>query len=218
MIKTIFWDFDGVIAESVNVKTEAFVKMYSAYSNEIQEKIKEYHLKNGGISRFEKFKYFETQLLKKEMPLDSRLKELGDTFSEYVLEGVLNAPFVNGVIDAIKVSCELAISNYVVSGTPTEEIRYIVSKRGLSHYFKDVYGSPMKKSEITSKIILENRLSNEECLFIGDATSDMQAATDNNIIFLLRRNNENSHLFASYKGLSIKDFIEFSSLLKKISI
>ena len=50
MIKAIFWDFDGVIADSVNVKTDAFYELYLPYGKNIAEKVKEYHLANGGFS------------------------------------------------------------------------------------------------------------------------------------------------------------------------
>ena len=63
MIKAIFWDFDGVIAESVNVKTEAFYNLYLPYGIEIAEKVRRHHLDNGGMSRFEKFRYYQTRLL-----------------------------------------------------------------------------------------------------------------------------------------------------------
>ena len=55
MVKNIFFDFDGVIADSVNVKTEAFEKIYLPYGKEIAEKVINHHRENGGMSRFEKF-------------------------------------------------------------------------------------------------------------------------------------------------------------------
>ena len=54
MIKSIIFDFDGVIAESTNIKTDAFVSLYSKYSEEVQATVKNYHLKNSGISRYKK--------------------------------------------------------------------------------------------------------------------------------------------------------------------
>lgn len=69
MIKAIFWDFDGVIADSVNVKTDAFYELYLPYGKEVAEKVKEYHLANGGVSRFKKFEYWETELLGKAAPV-----------------------------------------------------------------------------------------------------------------------------------------------------
>ena len=38
--KTLFiFDFDGVLAESVNIKTEAFRSMYTQYGEEIAERV-----------------------------------------------------------------------------------------------------------------------------------------------------------------------------------
>ena len=38
--KVIFWDFDGVIKDSVKVKTDAFEKLFSTYGNDIVKKIR----------------------------------------------------------------------------------------------------------------------------------------------------------------------------------
>ena len=56
MIKNIIFDYDGTISDSVNIKTEAFAKLYSAYGNQIVKKVVYYHLSNGGISRFDKIR------------------------------------------------------------------------------------------------------------------------------------------------------------------
>ncbi len=53
--KVLFWDFDGVIKDSVDVKTKAFIKLFEEYGVGISTKVKEHHLANGGMSRFEKF-------------------------------------------------------------------------------------------------------------------------------------------------------------------
>ena len=63
IFKNIFFDFDGVILDSVECKTRAFQKMYSKFGNDISEKVKKYHLDNGGISRYEKFKFWHKEFL-----------------------------------------------------------------------------------------------------------------------------------------------------------
>ena len=60
-VKNIFFDFDGVILDSVDCKTQAFEKMYSKYGNDIAKKVKKYHLNNGGVSRFEKFRFWHKE-------------------------------------------------------------------------------------------------------------------------------------------------------------
>ena len=62
-MKAIIFDFDGVILNSVNVKTEAFKELYKQYGSAVVKKVEKYHLENGGISRFEKFKYYHKNFL-----------------------------------------------------------------------------------------------------------------------------------------------------------
>ena len=63
MIKAIIFDFDGVIAESTNIKTDAFVSIYNEYSEEVQARVKDYHVKNSGISRYKKILYYQKEIL-----------------------------------------------------------------------------------------------------------------------------------------------------------
>ena len=57
----IIFDFDGVIAESVEIKTEAFRDMYSSYGKDISDSVVDHHLINGGMSRFEKFPLYHNR-------------------------------------------------------------------------------------------------------------------------------------------------------------
>ena len=56
MIKAIFFDFDGVILESVSIKGDVFQKLFADYPEHLAE-ILNYHLENGGVSRYDKFEY-----------------------------------------------------------------------------------------------------------------------------------------------------------------
>ena len=59
----LIFDFDGVILDSVSIKTEAFAELYLQYGKIIQNKVVQYHLKHGGISRYNKIKYFHSEFL-----------------------------------------------------------------------------------------------------------------------------------------------------------
>ena len=48
----VFFDFDGVIKESVDVKTQAFKSLFKNYGNDLKNRIEAHHLSNGGISRY----------------------------------------------------------------------------------------------------------------------------------------------------------------------
>ena len=62
----LIFDFDGVILDSVHLKTEAFAELYEKFNNNIVSEVREFHEKNGGMSRFEKIHYYNTILLKDE--------------------------------------------------------------------------------------------------------------------------------------------------------
>ena len=62
-IKAIVFDFDGVIVDSVPIKTEAFRELYWPYGEEVVHKVAEHHIKNGGLPRSKKFKIYHNKFL-----------------------------------------------------------------------------------------------------------------------------------------------------------
>ena len=210
-IKNIFFDFDGVIAESVNAKTEAFREMYSVHGHEIAEKVVDFHINNGGVSRFEKFRYWEKEFFNRDLT-ESEVQKLANEFSNLVLSKVIESDEVIGVEDFLrKYSQDLRF--WIITGTPTTEIRIIVKKRRLDDYFIGLHGSPENKKYWTEFLIEEHGLSREETLFLGDATTDYDAAQHSRLHFALRDNEENSGLFEEYKGLRFNDFNELEEIL-----
>ena len=55
MFELVFWDFDGVIKESVSVKTDAFLELFKPYGSKICEKVKSHHIENGGCQDMTNF-------------------------------------------------------------------------------------------------------------------------------------------------------------------
>ena len=75
MIKAIIFDLDGVIAESADIKTEAFKELIADYPKKIDEIIN-YHLVSAGISRYVKLLNIHELILGKDLPKDKEI-ELG---------------------------------------------------------------------------------------------------------------------------------------------
>jgi HAD superfamily hydrolase (TIGR01549 family) len=173
--QAVFFDFDGVILDSVDVKTQAFATMFRSYGPKVEKAVVEYHLAHGGISRFKKFEYYYRHLLQKPIT-EEMLEDLGREFNQFTLDGVLAAPFIDEAMETLERLKQQGIPTFVVSGTPHEEIQLIVEKRNLSPYFVEVHGSPRKKLEIMQDISSRHSLCMKDCLFIGDATTDFEAA------------------------------------------
>jgi len=208
MIKAIIFDFDGVIAESVEVKTDAFAELYSAYGKDIIKKVIKYHQENGGVSRFEKIKYYHKEFLNIILK-ENDIYELAHVFSELVKDRVIDAPYVSGVMDFIKHKFG-EYKLFISTGTPTDEIRYILMKRGIDSYFLDVFGSPDIKSKHIKKIIFKHGLNPNEIIFFGDSDTDLQAAEEVGTNFVLVKNDFNYHISEKYNGEMISTFRDYS--------
>ena len=183
MLKAIVFDFDGVILESVDIKTRAFVELFNNFPQH-KEKIVKLHLENGGMSRYRKFEIIYREFLRRPLDEDER-KNLGDSFSQIVYREILACPYVPGArefVDNRKDKYQL----YVASGTPQSEIWDIVQKRNLNDIFIGVYGSPSTKAEILRKIMSENGWQPREIIFIGDAMTDYQGALQAGVPFIGR--------------------------------
>jgi len=175
LAQAVFFDFDGVILDSVDVKTEAFAEMFRHYGAKVEQAVVDYHLANGGVSRFKKFEYYYEHILKR--PITSKkLEALGVEFNRLAMTGVMEAPFIDGAMETLKQLRKDGIPAFVVSGTPDVEIRVIVEKRNLSLYFTEVHGSPREKHDIVRDIARRYGYTLGECLFIGDAMTDYDAA------------------------------------------
>lgn len=183
LIKAIIFDFDGVILESSEIKTDAFLEIFKEYP-EHRDAILNHHLVNQGVSRYKKFEWIYKNLLDKPYG-DIMGEELGNRFSKIVFEKIMKAPTVPGAIDLLEyIRCNTPA--YIASGTPDIELNEIVRKRGLLKYFKNVYGSDLTKEQIISKIMKQDNYYSFELLFVGDAISDFNAAKDMNLHFVAR--------------------------------
>ena len=65
--KVLIFDFDGVLADSNEIKTEAFSELYKSYGEDIVANVVKHHKANGGMTRYEKFKHYHKSLLGKDI-------------------------------------------------------------------------------------------------------------------------------------------------------
>lgn len=184
MIKAIIFDFDGVIAESTDVKTRAFRRLFENEGEAVAERVEQYHKENQGVSRFEKFRYIYREILKRELDGVEYLN-LCEAFSRLVKDDVVAAQLVNGVLDFLEGNSARFLF-FIASATPREEMEEIIRARGMKSYFREVYGAPTGKGEIVSSIMEEYGLLSDEVIYVGDAWSDFEAARSNGVHFVAR--------------------------------
>jgi len=200
----IFWDFDGVIKESVSVKTDAFVELFHPYGDDVCSKVRQHHIENGGMSRFEKIPMY---LMWAGVKLtDGIVEEFCTRFSSLVKDRVIESPWVPGVESYLRKN-KYNIKFVMVSATPKTELDSICSHLQLSDIFFKLYGSPIKKEDAIRESIRDSRVIPSECLMIGDARADADAAKENKISFILRRHELNENLIVDPDTQVISDFL-----------
>lgn len=183
--QAIIFDFDGVVVESGDIKSQAFAELYRHHGETISQAAVEYHRANGGMSRYLKFHYFQQNLLNQPPLTKEEEQELDQRFSELVMNAVISCQPVAGAEGLLNRMAE-QIPLFVASGTPENELRVIVERRGLARYFTEVRGSPRLKELLVADILSAYPLAPERVLMIGDALVDYESAHQNGIPFLGR--------------------------------
>ncbi len=203
--RLVLWDFDGVIKDSVAVKTQAFMRLFEAAGPAVTARVRQHHLAHGGMSRFEKLPVYLEYA--GEAPTPARVEELCRQFAGLVRQLVIDAPWVPGAEDRLRRNPDRQIFA-VVSATPQEELEQILGALDLRACVADVYGAPTSKVDGIRLVLGRHRVPPEQALMIGDARADWSAATAAGVPFLLRRHRDNASEMTEYAGPSVRDLTD----------
>lgn len=217
MIKQIIFDFDGVIIDSVPRKTLAFKQVLQRFSDAQINLFLRYHEENGGVSRFEKFRYFYEKILNQSYS-EIEIQELSKQFSLIVKNELSNPKYlITETIAFIKNNYQ-KYAMHIASGTENSELKFLCDHLGLTIYFKSISGSPEIKSHIVKNIITRNAYKKSEVVLIGDSMTDLDAAKSNNILFMGYNNcsikAKCSYYIDSFDCLDLKRFCNCSTCVK----
>ena len=190
-VKTIFWDFDGVIKDSVEVKSDAFEELFLPYGKEFARKVRKHHELNGGMSRFDKLPiYLEWSC---QSPSKEQVDKYAVRFSLLVKEKVIYSAWVDGVLDYL-INNHKRQQFFLITATPQQEIEEILSQLEIADYFDQVVGSPINKCKAIKMLLDQYSIVPEQAIMIGDSNSDYEAAVYNRIPFMLRKTELNTKL------------------------
>ena len=175
------FDCDGVLLDSNRVKTEAFHAAALPYGENVADQLVDFHVKNGGVSRFKKVDYLFEVLLKREAE-DGEKQAVLDRFAAGIEHGLLNCQEAPGLRDALD-ALPGETPKYVVSGGEQSELRKVFEARGLAKYFTGIFGSPDNKELILEREFASGAMAHP-ALFIGDSEYDFVAADASGMDFV----------------------------------
>ena len=199
--------------ESLDIKTRAYTLIFANEGEEVVRQIIDFHLKNGGVSRFEKIRFFYSDILRRPLS-GEHFRELCMEFSRLVVDEVAKAPWVDGAKEFL-VRNKKQYMFAVISGTPEDELKKIVRQRVMDHFFDSVRGSPKNKVTLLGELMDEYQLKPEEMVFIGDAETDWRAAQATGVPFILRYAKGGVANTIDYKGPQLPCLSELNKILQK---
>ena len=181
--QAVFFDFDGVIADSTDIKVRAFAELFAEHGPAVQEAVVRFHMDNGGMPRHLKLRHCCERIAGIAVDADL-LDRLGQRFAGMVFAGVIAAPLMPGVMQTLRQLEREQIPAVVVSATPHVEMNRVAERKGLRGYFLEVHGSPRSKTEIVADVLRRFDCTPRRCLFVGDALADLRAARETGLHFL----------------------------------
>ena len=184
--KSLIFDCDGVILNSNKIKTNAFRRVLKKYNQKAVDEFIKYHISNGGLSRYTKFKFFINTILPKfeEIELNKKIlfKELLHNYSIESKSALFNCE----VTKKLKLLRNhiVKIPWLIVSGGDQKELIEVFKHKKIYDLFNGgIYGSPDKKNEIIQREIINGKIVFPALMF-GDSKLDYKVAKSNKIDFL----------------------------------
>ena len=100
-ITSIIFDFDGVILDSVGLKSKIFYEVFKDFGEDVAIKAVDYHENNGGISRYEKFKFINKNFINSKLNYKD-FKLIAKKFKSLIKSNIYKVPFIKGSYEFIK--------------------------------------------------------------------------------------------------------------------
>lgn len=171
--KSVIFDCDGVLLNSNKLKTNSFFEVTKRFGLRSAQRLVDYHVKNGGISRNKKFKYFVEDILNKTD--DNLIDKLIYNYGANVKNKLLSCETIPDLKQVIQKNFQKS-NKYIVSGGNQEELRFVFKKRKLDFLFNSgIFGSPDSKEKILNREI-KKKENFFPALYFGDSKYDYEVA------------------------------------------
>jgi len=181
--EAVFWDFDGVIMNSNEVRDQGFLEVLKDFPSEEVEQLMEFHQTNGGLSRYVKFRYFFEEI-RGESITEEEILSWALKFSEIMRTLLVNNKLlIEETLNYIKKYAK-KVPMHIVSGSDQEELRYLCQALEIDNYFRSIHGSPKPKTIWVGELLEQYNYNPKLCVLIGDSKNDFEAAMDNQMDFV----------------------------------
>ena len=184
MSKAFFFDFDGVVVDSKNVKIESYRYViqqdHKVWSKEIEQILPDQLWKN----RKDVLRYIYYEFFKEKLSFD-RLQSLNHHFTVSNVKGIIEkAPLIEGIPGLFTPIKNKGYAIYIVSLTDHVELEMILSQKKILPYITGFSGAPSLKADSIRAILQKDKLDYRMCYLIGDSKGDWEAANANHILFI----------------------------------
>lgn len=170
-------DLDGVILKTNFIKYRAMLSLFADYGD-LQGRISDYILAQGGVPRREKFIEILRNIIG-TTPTEPLLTNYLQRYAHALEYELAIAPLVDGVADFLVARSH---TFYVSSSAPDAEVARQLARRNLSHYFATVYGLQTPKAEALRQIVAAHPTAT--VVFFGDSVGDWEAAQEAGVGFV----------------------------------
>jgi phosphoglycolate phosphatase-like HAD superfamily hydrolase len=183
VIRAVILDFDGVVIESNDAKTEAFRDVFAAFPEHL-DAMMDFHARNISTTRFVKFDHLLDRLGR---PNDTALRDtLAAEFSRCSRDRIAVVPLVAGA-ESFLMEFSPLVPLYLASVTPQEDLDATLDRRHLGRWFRVAYGCPpWTKPTAINDILGHEGCAPSDIVLIGDSLGDQRAAAETGIEFVGR--------------------------------
>ncbi|WP_051445126.1 HAD family hydrolase [Desulfocurvus vexinensis] len=173
-LDVIVFDFDGVILNSMPLKTTTFGRLFEDLGPEASAYVRAYHVEHAGVSRYVKFEHFYQKFHGRSVTPEESAA-LDRRFAELAMQELLRTPTLPGAREFLEAH-HATWPLYVASGAPQYELDAVLGAMGLARCFKAICGAPPAKAEVLRRIVQAEGADPARVLMIGDANTDLAAA------------------------------------------
>jgi phosphoglycolate phosphatase-like HAD superfamily hydrolase len=179
----VLWDFDGVLLDSMPVRNNAFRHVLREFPFRLVEELVDWHIRNGGLSRYVKFRRFQTSILGESLN-ETQVQQWAGEFSDYCKSRLVDPALLILPTTRLLPSWAARLPMHVVSGSDGNELRGLCDALGLASHFLSIEGSPTPKTELVAEIMRKHAYHPDRTWLIGDSINDFEAAHANGLQFM----------------------------------